>query len=108
MQENMDRQMRMMQSQMVAGSREVCYWLVPTYSTFLTAAIGARLAGKPVNLAIVPLTILGVVTAYQIDMAWGNKVDRIRTMQQKILYEEDHWFSKVEKELAAKQASGAK
>ncbi|XP_063914846.1 plasminogen receptor (KT) isoform X2 [Zophobas morio] len=58
----------------IAKSRELFYWFGSFYLISLVGSIAARKQRLVTLLPLVPLTF---VTAYQADLAYGNKIHRI-------------------------------
>jgi len=95
MQENqrvmMERQIQMqnemrerMMAQSIARSREMFNWIASFYLIASFAMIrGYRITKKPSMMA--PLLPLTFVVGYQADLAYGNKINRIRIEAENIL-----------------------
>ena len=82
MQEQMKKQMAMA----IAGQREMLNWQFGTYIGFVTGVVVAKLKGASLPAAArVPLIIAPIIMAYQADMAYGNKADRIKAEADRIL-----------------------
>jgi hypothetical protein len=63
----------------------------------------AKLAGKAVpRVAFVPLTIFSTVFAYQVDAAYGTKMERVNAEFDRIVANEQHWFLPLDKEALKK------
>ncbi|GBP55975.1 Plasminogen receptor [Eumeta japonica] len=90
----MERQMHLQQqlreSQMamqIAGNREFCIWFCTFYVTVAAGIFsGYRKTKKPYLIA--PLVPLTFVTLYYLDLAYGNKLRRIRVEAENILVHE--------------------
>lgn len=81
----MQNQMReRQQAAQIARAREMLLWLGSFYAAAAVAgAAGFRRTGKPVALApMLPLTFL---VGYQADLAYGTKLNRIRSEAENIL-----------------------
>eukprot|EP00877_Chromochloris_zofingiensis_P001038 jgi/Chrzof1/10935/Cz05g17230.t1 len=71
-------------------------------STCAASILGHMRTGKVFPKAGIPLVALSFVIAYQADMAYGNKTERIRGDFERIINDEEHWFSVVERERVGK------
>ena len=94
MQDNMLNQMKTMQAMAVSRARDNFYWMSGIYAFVLTGATTARLktGSVPQNIRP-PLFVLPIGMAYQWDMGWGPKMNRIRGYYHSImLTEQDRWF----------------
>lgn len=76
-------------AQQIARSREMFSWLASFYIIATVGMIrGFRSTRKPVTIA--PLLPLTFIVGYQADMAYGNKINRIKSEAENILmYERD-------------------
>jgi hypothetical protein len=86
----MQNQMReRMMAMQVARARELLYWLSSFYGLAALGMVsGFRRTRKPGVL--IPLLPLTFIVAYQADMAYGNKLHRIRLEAENIMsYEDD-------------------
>ncbi|KAJ8710297.1 hypothetical protein PYW07_009663 [Mythimna separata] len=71
----------------LAGSRDTCHWITAFYATIATGLItGFTKTRKPGLL--IPLVPLAFPTAYFWDLAYGNKIRRIKTEADSILTNE--------------------
>lgn len=72
----------------IAGSRDTCHWISAFYATIAAGLItGFRKTRKPSLLA--PLVPLAFPTAYFWDLAYGNKIQRIKNEADSILKNEE-------------------
>ena len=71
----------------------------------LLTGVGLRaLARKPVPAAALgPIFVIPYIMAYQADLAYGNKSDRIYHEANRIQEEEAHWFTAVKPEDSKKK-----
>ncbi|XP_065904136.1 plasminogen receptor (KT)-like [Dysidea avara] len=90
----MERQIQMqllmrerMIAQQLARSRDMCYWFGGFYVTAATGMLAgfARSRRPGIILPIVPLSF---IMAYQLDLAFGNKMERIVAEADEILKNE--------------------
>ncbi|XP_053618147.1 plasminogen receptor (KT) [Plodia interpunctella] len=78
-----ERQMAMQ----IARNRDLCFWITAFYVTAGTGLItGFRRTKKP--FLLVPLVPLTFVTLYHWDLAYGNKIHRIRMEAEHIMTHE--------------------
>jgi hypothetical protein len=66
---------RMMAMQ-IARARELFYWFGSFYALTLVAGVAAIMRGN--HKPVIPLVPLTFVLGYQADLAYGNKIHRIR------------------------------
>jgi hypothetical protein len=99
MKTQMARQMRIMNAANVAWSRDFVQWVGGVWTLAVTGAILAKFNHGVVPSPLkVPLVVLPIVGSYNWDLAYGTKADRIQREMMKVLHEEDHWFSKQDKD----------
>eukprot|EP01130_Rhizamoeba_saxonica_P005819 TRINITY_DN2303_c0_g1_i2.p1 TRINITY_DN2303_c0_g1~~TRINITY_DN2303_c0_g1_i2.p1 ORF type:complete len:174 (-),score=25.04 TRINITY_DN2303_c0_g1_i2:36-557(-) len=80
----------------VAIMRDRLYFLGAAYCTLgLTAFVRVAILKfkEPIPLKIVPMIIIPFWIAYLTDLAYFNKMDRIKNAGMKILNEETHWWN---------------
>jgi hypothetical protein len=95
MRANMDRQLRIMTATQMAYTRELIPWMATPYSLLCLGILGRVAARKSIpGLVIAPVVVGACVLGYQIDFAYGTKTERVRTLYQTILNDENHWFSR--------------
>eukprot|EP01108_Squamamoeba_japonica_P008620 TRINITY_DN76_c0_g2_i1.p1 TRINITY_DN76_c0_g2~~TRINITY_DN76_c0_g2_i1.p1 ORF type:complete len:127 (+),score=5.02 TRINITY_DN76_c0_g2_i1:159-539(+) len=91
-----DRMRRTQMAMQMAFSRDLFMWMGGTWTGLVSGITLAKLAGKSVPPAMMaPVTILGIVSAYQYDMGYGTKLNRVNAEMNKIIDEEGsdkHWF----------------
>ena len=88
-----ERMKRMQVAQMLAVSRERFYWLGSVYGLLLAGATAFAARNKHFPRALgVPIIVGGIFMAYNYDLCWGNKLERINRMAKEI-EQEDHWFN---------------
>ncbi|EFA78411.1 hypothetical protein PPL_09062 [Heterostelium album PN500] len=88
----------------MAVTRERTYWFGGVTTLGFIALLSAKMRGKPVpEAAIAPLVALSVATAYQYDMAFGDKMNRIKKMAQDIEADGNNWFVPIEDETIMKE-----
>jgi hypothetical protein len=63
-------------------------WQLGTIATLLVVGGVSAARGGP-RTALIPVFPLSIVTAYQYDMAYGNKLDRVRAIAEDILASEE-------------------
>lgn len=87
---------RMQMSYTMAMTRERLYWMGGFYSFLAVAALGARRKLGAVPEAMKgPLVVMPWVMAYQADLAYGNKSNRINDMALEIANDPSYWFVPV-------------
>ncbi|XP_043225038.1 plasminogen receptor (KT)-like isoform X3 [Amphibalanus amphitrite] len=85
---HMQDQMRQrMQALQVARARELFYWWAAFYTVGLVGAVAvARRTGR--RTALFPFFPLTFIVGYQADLAYGNKLERIRAEAEHIMRSE--------------------
>lgn len=79
-------------------TRELLVWEVGLYSALLAVVTLRTLATRHFYPPVaIPLVLMPYGMAYQVDMAYGNKFDRVKAEADRILAEEAHWFTDVPK-----------
>ncbi|GAM19608.1 hypothetical protein SAMD00019534_027830 [Acytostelium subglobosum LB1] len=92
-----DRMMKKQIALQVAITKERTYWFAGVCALGYLGLIAAKLRGKPVpEAAIPPLVGLTTVTAYQYDMAFGDKMNRVKKMAEEIEADPSYWFNPIE------------
>nr|XP_011454861.2 plasminogen receptor (KT)-like [Crassostrea gigas]XP_011454862.2 plasminogen receptor (KT)-like [Crassostrea gigas] len=88
----MQNQMREKQmAMMVARSRDLFQWFGAFYATYAFAAIAANMKSKGKNKAMVaPLLPLTFILGYQYDLAYGEKMERMRKEADRVLDNESY------------------
>ncbi|KAL9654825.1 hypothetical protein ABK040_008618 [Willaertia magna] len=98
-QENMikgqERMKRMQIVTQVAIARERFWWFAGFDSLLTLGLVGATVKKKAHPAIIFPWLAITLVTGYQWDFAYGNKLDRINKIQQDI-EKEDHWYVPID------------
>jgi len=80
----MELQMKRQISMQMAATREMLYWQFGTYCLFLLAATAGTIKMKKLHPAVVVPGVVGpIIMGYQVDLAWGNKSDRIKIEAEK-------------------------
>ena len=83
-------------AQAQAFARDTVLWFGGALSALVTGAVTARVLGKKTPPALAaPVAALSVLTAYQWDMAYGSKLERINAHFDTIVRDEgaaQHWF----------------
>lgn len=74
-------------------TRERTNWFIAVWSTLATGLTIGALRGKNVKVGMIPLTVLGVVTAYQYDLGYGDKANRINKYSIEIGNDPKYWFN---------------
>eukprot|EP01091_Cochliopodium_minus_P001524 TRINITY_DN11394_c0_g1_i1.p1 TRINITY_DN11394_c0_g1~~TRINITY_DN11394_c0_g1_i1.p1 ORF type:complete len:132 (-),score=26.88 TRINITY_DN11394_c0_g1_i1:35-430(-) len=94
--ESQDRMIRLQMATQVAFSRDLVLWIGGAWSVLASGFVLGKIAKKnPPNFIIAPIFILGLVTAYQYDMAYGDKPNRIYEYRQDILKDNTYWFNPI-------------
>lgn len=91
----MEAQRRTMMIQAIAMTRERTNWFLAVWSTLVTGLSIAALRGKNVKVGMIPVTILGVITAYQWDLGYGDKANRINDYAKEIGQDPKYWFNEA-------------
>eukprot|EP00160_Parvularia_atlantis_P002591 Unigene12158_Nuclearia_a/m.36965 Unigene12158_Nuclearia_a/g.36965 ORF Unigene12158_Nuclearia_a/g.36965 Unigene12158_Nuclearia_a/m.36965 type:complete len:143 (-) Unigene12158_Nuclearia_a:65-493(-) len=92
----MMQQAKRQQAIMMAQQREQLVWEAGAWALVATATTMRTVVSRRFPApAAVPLLVLPYLMAYQVDMAYGNKMDRIKAESDRILAEEAHWFTEV-------------
>lgn len=88
----MQNQMREKQmAMMVARSRDLFQWFSAFYATYAFVAIAANMKSKGKNKAMVaPLLPLTFILGYQYDLAYGEKMERMRKEADRVLDNESY------------------
>lgn len=89
--EIMLKQRELQMATMMAQTRDFVWWIgsfIATYGT--VAGIAARRTGSPAIL--VPILPLSFVFAFNYDLAYGNKMERVKLEAERILENEKEWF----------------
>ncbi|XP_065904138.1 plasminogen receptor (KT)-like [Dysidea avara] len=74
-------------SQQLGGSRDMCYWFGSFYVTAAAGMLGGFARTRHVAI-ILPIVPLSFIMAYQLDLAFGNKMERIVAEADEILKNE--------------------
>jgi hypothetical protein len=89
-----ERMRRQMVAQQMAMARERVWWFGGFAGTMLLGFCGFAVKHKRVPpAAVAPLLALLTVTAYQVDLAYGNKLDRVNRMMNEIVDSGKYWFT---------------
>ncbi|KAI8896508.1 hypothetical protein BC833DRAFT_597218 [Globomyces pollinis-pini] len=90
------QQMRQMKNQRdtqlaisIASTRDLVYFIGAAAGTIATIGI----LKKPFPVPAAPAVIVTTILSYQIDMGWGNKLNRIKADADLILKDERYWFN---------------
>ncbi|KAG2383096.1 hypothetical protein C9374_004433 [Naegleria lovaniensis] len=90
-----ERMKRMQIATQVAVARERFWWFAG-FHAFITT--GMTIKRKHVHpAAVIPYLAFTLVTLYQWDFAYGNKLERIDKIFNK-LQDEEHWYTPVDQE----------
>ncbi|KAI3639662.1 hypothetical protein MIR68_002356 [Amoeboaphelidium protococcarum] len=95
---NMEAQQKQMIAMQMAASRDLCMWIGGVWSTLLAGAMISRN-----KMVLAPLSVVSVVLAYNLDMAYGGKMERIRAEHYRIINNEQHWFNLKQNDLKLEQ-----
>eukprot|EP01095_Lingulamoeba_sp_RSL-Kostka_P007483 TRINITY_DN2395_c0_g2_i1.p1 TRINITY_DN2395_c0_g2~~TRINITY_DN2395_c0_g2_i1.p1 ORF type:complete len:172 (-),score=38.08 TRINITY_DN2395_c0_g2_i1:159-674(-) len=79
----------------IASLRDRIYWMSGFYVTMGTISIVRAIAIRklsPLPLNIVPFVLVPFMIGYQIDAAWGNKMNRIYKESRTIREDEEGWW----------------
>jgi len=101
--ETMNKQQRKMMAIQVAFSRELFPW-IGSFAALVTTLVTIRTVRDVKNghgtnpVLLAPVLILGIISAYQWDMAYGTKANRINSYFEEILQDNQYWFVKAQKE----------
>ncbi|KNC96643.1 uncharacterized protein SPPG_07856 [Spizellomyces punctatus DAOM BR117] len=87
--EQRDRQLAMN----IAATRDRVYWMSGTAVTIIGLAGLQKAMGRKPALAILPVTAFTALVAYQVDLAWGTKINRLSREVQAIRAEPNWWFN---------------
>mmetsp|Transcript_22135 Transcript_22135/g.32942 ORF Transcript_22135/g.32942 Transcript_22135/m.32942 type:complete len:171 (-) Transcript_22135:469-981(-) len=77
----------------IAKARDRCYWMTGFWA-LAVFGIGARhfLKKPPPSPTVVPLVVLPALISYQLDMAFGTKMNRVHDDAMHILEKEEGWW----------------
>lgn len=89
----MERNRRLMISMQMAMTRERTYWFGGAASLLGLGLLVGKMRGKNVSVGLVPLAALSTLTAYNYDMGFGTKINRINRMHHDIISDERYWFN---------------
>uniref|UniRef100_A0A6B2LQW0 Plasminogen receptor (KT) n=1 Tax=Arcella intermedia TaxID=1963864 RepID=A0A6B2LQW0_9EUKA len=89
-----ERMRRMMVAQQMAMTRERLVWFEGVLGVATTGALIGSIKHKTAA-PWVPVFLLGVITAYQWDFAYGTKAERINVMYEDIIQDPSFWFTPV-------------
>jgi len=82
----MMEQMKKQLSMQMAAQREQLNWEFGTFGFFGSVLVLAKMSKKHVPApAAIPFLLASVIMAYQVDFAYGNKMDRVKKEADKIL-----------------------
>ncbi len=77
-------------------TRERSHWFAGVWLALAAGITAGAAAGKNVKVALIPLTILGVTTAFQLDMGYGTKINRVNTYMRDIEKDPKYWFNQTD------------
>jgi len=98
MKKQQERMKRMQIATQVAIGREQFWWFAGFHSFLTLGLTGALIKKKPVHpAAVVPYLAFTLITAYQWDFAYGDKLERINNIYSD-LQKEDHWYIPIDPE----------
>jgi len=91
-------QERMMRKQIalnMALTKERTYWFGGVAGVLYLGLLGSILKKKPDMARVIaaPTALITVVTAYQWDLAWGDKINRVKKMADEIEHNPEYWIS---------------
>ncbi|KCV69155.1 hypothetical protein H696_04569 [Fonticula alba] len=91
---HMERQIRRQIASRIAQTREMMHWQGGFWLLLASGVTIARIRlGYVPKPLLAPLFVMPFMMAYQYDMAYGTKLDRIRDEADRILAGDDFWIS---------------
>jgi len=92
-----DRMLRVQMATQMAFSRDIFLWMGGVWVTLVAGTVvRVAVTRKPPPPALIgPIFGLGIGAAYQYDMGYGNKINRIEKARQDILNDPNYWFNPI-------------
>ncbi|KAF2072566.1 hypothetical protein CYY_006115 [Polysphondylium violaceum] len=92
-----DRMMKKQIALNMALTKERTYWFGGVTGVLYLGLLGSIVRGKRdiSKLVAAPTVLITLVTAYQWDLAFGNKINRVKKMADEIENNPDYWISPI-------------